>query len=77
MSHGENRILIHICLVDLSVLINWTSSFPIVGVSGVLFHFYFIFEKKNPVSKIWVCTVSLFPKNGTLYRLLWVKLIPE
>ena len=28
--------LTHICLVDLSI--NWTSPFPILGVSGVLFH---------------------------------------
>ena len=27
-------------LVDLSILTNWTSPFPILGVSGVLFHFY-------------------------------------
>ena len=32
--------LTHICLVDPSILINWTSPFPILGVSGVLFHFY-------------------------------------
>ena len=40
----SNRILTHICLMDLSILINWTSSFPIVGVSGVFFSFLFCFE---------------------------------
>ena len=33
-------ILIHICLVDFSTLINWMSPFPILGVSGELFHFF-------------------------------------
>ena len=28
-------------LVELSIFINWSSPFPILGVSGVLFHFYF------------------------------------
>ena len=32
----------HICLVDPSILISWTSPYPILGVSGVLFHCYFI-----------------------------------
>ena len=34
-------VLTHICLVDSSILINWMSPFPILGVSGVLFHFYY------------------------------------
>ena len=34
--------LTHICLVDPSILIKWTSLLPVLGVSGVLFHFYFI-----------------------------------
>ena len=37
-------ILTHICLVDLSILINWMVPFPILWVSGVLFHFYFILK---------------------------------
>ena len=36
-----------ICLVDFSNLINWTSPFPILGVSGVIFHFYFIFDRNS------------------------------
>ena len=35
-------LLTHICRVDPSVLINWTSPFPIFVESGVLFHFYSI-----------------------------------
>ena len=33
--------------MDFSILINWTSPFPIIGVPGVLFHFYI----DIPVSK--------------------------
>ena len=43
-------LLTHICLVDYAILINWTSPFPILGVSGVLFHF-FLFRIDIPVSK--------------------------
>ena len=32
--------LTHNCLVDQSILINWTSPCPILGVSGVLFHIF-------------------------------------
>ena len=42
--------LTHIRLADLSILINWTSPFPILGVSGVLFHFV-LFSIDIPVSK--------------------------
>ena len=46
--------LIHICLVAPSILINWTSPFPNLGMSGVHFHFYFIsFRIDVPVSKQW------------------------
>ena len=31
------------CLLILSTLINWTNLFPILGVSGVLFHFLYEF----------------------------------
>ena len=31
-----------ICPADLTILTNWMSPFPILGVSGVLFQFYFI-----------------------------------
>ena len=68
--------LTHICLVELSILMNWTSSFPILGVSGVLFHFYSVSNRyscKQTVKTlirrrvlrrlIWVCTVCLCPKN--------------
>ena len=34
--------LTYICLEHPSFLTNWTSPFPILGVSGVLFHFNYI-----------------------------------
>ena len=34
--------LTHICQVDPSILINWMSPFPIIGVAGEHFHFYSI-----------------------------------
>ena len=34
--------LTYICLVDWSILINWTNPFPVLGVSDVRFHFYSI-----------------------------------
>ena len=40
-----DKTLTHICLVDLFILINWKSPFPILGVAGVLFHFYSIFDR--------------------------------
>ena len=42
----------HICLVDPSILINWPSQFPVLGVSSVLFHFYSI-SNNILVSKQW------------------------
>ena len=33
-----------ICLVDIFILINWTSPFPNLGVSGVFAYFYFVFN---------------------------------
>ena len=63
----KNLYLTHICLVELSILINWTSPFPILGrlvhpyqldepisnfrVSGVLF--FILFWIDIPVSKQW------------------------
>ena len=49
----RNRItshLTHICRVDPSILINWTSPFLILGVSGVLY-FFILFRIEIPVSK--------------------------
>ena len=34
-------------LVDPSILINWTSPFPILGVSDALFHFYSISNRDS------------------------------
>ena len=39
---AQTWILTHISLVDMSILTNWKSLFPILGVSGVLLHFYSI-----------------------------------
>ena len=38
----NNPLKTHICLKDFPILINWTSPVPILGVSGPLFHFYYI-----------------------------------
>ena len=43
----KQNALIRICLVELSILINWTSQFPVLRVSGVLFHFYYISKLAN------------------------------
>ena len=43
----RNLSLILVCLVDLSSRINWMSPFPILGVSGVLFHCHFIFDRNS------------------------------
>ena len=37
--------------MDSSILISWTSPFPILGVSGVLFHFYSISNSEDPDQK--------------------------
>ena len=46
MCHKEIRmvLLTDICLMDPS---NWTSPFPILGMSGVLFHFYSISNRNS------------------------------
>ena len=81
MDFQLDMTLTHICLVDYSILIYWMSPFPILGMCSVFCHFFFFFRKNNPVSKvnsvdsdqtrvvqhlIWVYTVCLGPKNGTL-----------
>ena len=40
-------LLTHTCLVDFSILMNWLSSFSILGVSGVLYHSYFITDRNS------------------------------
>ena len=39
--------LTHICLVGVSVLINWMGPFPILGATGVLFHFFFFYRNSS------------------------------
>ena len=41
----EISSLTHNCLVDPSIFINWTNSFPILGMPGVLFDFYSILNR--------------------------------
>ena len=74
-----NFHLTHISLVDYSSLIYWMNPFPILGVAGEPFHFYSI-SNRNSCKRtlktlirrrvlqrlIWVCTVCLCPKKGTL-----------
>ena len=38
-SRRHSLLLTHVCLMDPSIHISWTSPFPILGVSGVLFSF--------------------------------------
>ena len=69
--YPHQQSLTHFCLVDLSILINWMSLFPILGLCSVLFHFYSISNRKSCKQTvktliIWVCTVCLCPKKGML-----------
>ena len=48
LSAVSSCLLTHICLVEPSIFINWTSPFQILVLPGVLFHFYSI---DIPVSK--------------------------
>ena len=36
-----------ICRVDYSILISRTSPFPFLGMAGILFHFYLIFDRNS------------------------------
>ena len=42
-------------IVDLYILINWTSLFPLLGVNGVLLRFYYISNKNscNKQCRLW------------------------
>ena len=77
------------CLVNphlpngFPILINWTSPFPILGVSGVLFHFYSISNRNSckrtvePLIRrrigVWSGS-ALFPMSQKWdTRLIWVK----
>ena len=63
----------HICLVDSSILISWTSPFPILGVSGVLFHFFLIFDRNSHsvASDLGLHCLPMSQKWDA--RLIWVK----
>ena len=59
--------LTYICLMDLSILIICMSPFRILGVSGVLYHFYLILDRKY-----FKQTVQTLIKRRVLQRLIWV-----
>ena len=46
---GGRGSLTHCILVDSSTIICWTSPFVILGVSGLLCHFYSVFDE-SPVT---------------------------
>ena len=68
----SEKALTYICLLDPSILINLTSPFPILEVSGVRFHFY-------SFSNRYSCSASdlglhFLPMSQTWdARLIWVK----
>ena len=74
--------LTHICLVDFSILINWTSPFPILGVSVFFFQFYSISNRysctedpdqtpHSAASDLGLHCLPMSPKWDA--RLIWVK----
>ena len=72
--------------MDFSILINWMSPFPILGVPGVLFHFYFISKKifllannedpdQKPRSAVYDLGLHCLPMSQKLdARLIWLKI---
>ena len=46
LSHSIS-LLTHICRMDLSILIIWTSPFRILGVSDLFYHLYLILDRKS------------------------------
>ena len=53
--------------VDFPVLINWKCRYPIWGVSGMRFHFYFI-SNRNSCKQ----TVETLIRHRNVWRLIWV-----
>ena len=75
----QTALLTHICRVDYSILIYYTSPFVIFGMSGLLFHLHSISNRyscyqtvKNLIRRrvLWrpilICTFCTCPQNGTL-----------
>ena len=61
--------------MDPSILINWISPFPILGVSGELFFILILFQIDIPVSKQWgpwSDAAETLIRCGILWRLIWV-----
>ena len=60
-------LLTLICLENYAILIYWTSPFPFSRLSVAFFHFNFVVNKHFCKRRlIWVYTVCLGPRNGTL-----------
>ena len=73
------RYLIHLSLMDLPTIINWTNPFPNLGVLSAIFHLCSNFDRifcKQTVETLirhrvlrrltWVCTICLCPTKRTL-----------
>ena len=43
---GMFSLSTQISRVDFPIIINWMSPLSLLGASGVIFHFYFIFDEK-------------------------------
>ena len=74
-------MLTHVCIVDASILINWKSPFPILGMSGYFVNFI-LFLQDFPVSKqcrpwsdaaFWSGLHCLPRSQKWDARLIWVK----
>ena len=72
--HDEAHFLItYLCRMYFPILINKTSPFSILGLLGVIFHFYSNFDiifcmqtVENLIRRIWLCTVCVCPTKRTL-----------
>ena len=71
----SSPFLTHICPVNSSILINWTRPSPILGASGILFHFYSISNRNycwQTVRNYCWQTVKTLIRRRVLRRLIWV-----
>ena len=75
----------HLCQMEFPIVINWTSTFPTLGLFGGIFYLYsnlkrsFCKQTVENLSRrrvlrrlIWFCTVCRYPQKRTLglYRLM-------
>ena len=68
-----SSILTHIYPVNPSIRINWMSPFPIIGVSDVLFHFYYAPNFREVEGAYWFGLVCLSVALSVRYALHMVK----